>query len=64
VQWLNRKETRQKSVVDEFFAWDNEMRPHGAFDLSEAESYPDVLQEAGRTAALVHPGMLTGEAII
>lgn len=38
MRWLNRKETRQKSVVDEFFAWDNEVRPHAAFDLSEAES--------------------------
>jgi len=59
------KKVKFFSSIDEFFTWYNEVRPHGAFDLSKVETpiqmFYKKLEDKG---VLTDPAILTGEEII
>ncbi len=59
------KKVKFFSSIDEFFEWYNEVRPHGAFDLSKVETPIQMFyKKLEDREALVDPSMLTGEEII
>ncbi len=52
-------------TMDEFFTWYNEVRPHGAFDISKLETPIKMFyKKMEDREALVDPSVLTGEEII
>ena len=59
------KKVRFFNSIDEFMSWYNEVRPHGAFDLSKVETpihmFYKKLEDRG---VVVDPSVLTGEEII
>ncbi len=51
--------------IDEFMSWYNEVRPHGAFDLSKVETPIQMFyKKVEDREALIDPSILTGEEII
>jgi putative transposase len=59
------KKVRFFSSIDEFFTWYNEVRPHGAFDLSKVETPIQMFyKKMEDREALMDPSVLAGEEII
>jgi putative transposase len=59
------KKVKFFSSIDEFFTWYNEVRPHGAFDLSKVETPIQMFyKKLEDKEALIDPSVLAGEEII